>query len=69
MSPTPENQQLNAIQDGISEIKAALASERSFSILDVLRDEVSGLSHQLESVRDDIRDLRNLMSQQSQPAD
>ena len=69
MSPTPQNQQLTAIQNGISEIKSSLASENSFSMLEVLRDEVSSLSRQLESVRDDIRDLRNLMSQQSQPAD
>lgn len=69
MSPTPENQQLNAIQDSLTEIKSALASEQGFSILEVLRDEVSSLSHQLESIRDDIRDLRNLIFQQSQTAD
>lgn len=63
--PTDQSAVLGAMQSDLAEIKSALNQNRLFNIMEVVRDEVNDLSSQIDGVRSDIRDLRNLVFQQS----
>lgn len=65
MSTTNPTPQLDAIHAALMEIRSSLSSDRLFNLLEVVRDGVSDLSHQIEAVRGDISDLRNLIYQQA----
>ncbi len=63
--PTNQSAVLEVIQGDLAQIKATLNQNRLFSIVEMVRDEVNDLSQQIEGTRSDIRDLRNLVFQQS----
>lgn len=54
--------QLSRILDHTREIQARADTTRLLQILDVLRGQVSRLSREHESIRGDLRDLRNALN-------
>lgn len=66
--PTDQSAVLGAMQSDLAQIKSALNQNRLFNIMEVVRDEINDLSSEIDGVRADIRDLRNLVFQQSSTA-
>ncbi|WP_027331100.1 hypothetical protein [Marinimicrobium agarilyticum] len=66
--PTDQTAVLEAMRNDLSQIKSSLNQDRLFNILEIMRDEVNDLTNQIDGVRADIRDLRNLVFQQSSTA-
>ena len=56
--------QLNEIAQVTSDLNSAFSNGRLFDVLELLRDKVRDLSHEHESIRNDVRDVLKLLMQQ-----
>lgn len=56
--------QLSEIAQVTKDLNATFSTGRLFDVLELLRDKVRDLSHEHESIRNDIRDVLKLLMQQ-----
>lgn len=72
MSTTPTDTQtqakLDRIISGVQDLKSGTNNDRLFNVLEIVRDQVDRLSHEHESIRREIREVANLVIQQSTAA-
>lgn len=69
MSATPTDTQtqvkLDRILSNVQDLKSGSSTDRLFNALEIMRDQVDRLSHEHESIRREIREVANLVIQQS----
>lgn len=67
MSTTPGDAQIQGRLDRavaiLEEIRSDRRTDRLFDVLDIMRDEVNGLSREHDSIRGDVREVMNLLIQ------